>query len=584
MARSPISTGTRRPKVLAPVHPNAGTEAALRRALDALIEDMHASLARFLTAAYRANPPVMAQDSPASDIREAMRILRRRWTSRFDEASDRLAKHYSRRMAQRSDAQLRAILKRAGIAVEFRMTPAMTDVLQATIGQQVGLIRSIGEQHLTQVEGAVMRSVQQGGDLATLTRELRERYALTKERAAFIARSQNSMATAAMTRARQQELGIESAIWLHSRGGREPRPTHLANDGKRFNVAEGWFDPDPRVQQRIWPGQLINCFPGDEIVWLKTLPARLWRAPFDGPMIHIEVGADLLKGTPNHPVLTAYGWRPLYQLDRGDEIVCMAFDQGRMVYDNERYRKAVIGELFVACAVEFGYVRSDRRRFDFHGDLPHGDVDEVVVIDDKLPEDWHLRSFENIGNLTLPDADRRIDDLGFSGQRQVSVPCPACLCDDCLPGSRMCSEAHNVGRTAIAHDTVAEQHVTHVGSRIPWGAEMRGYCGRPHAPSVEIADRSCQGIPIAPAVDFPHTDRAEFFAEFVRIAADRGSRVFQFDSATYEFRSVTNKRIGHHSGHIFTMQTYAGHYAAGSAFAQVKNCRCVSRAIVKGFT
>jgi len=253
-----IRTGGK-PKTLAAVRPNVGLEAAYRRALDTLVGEMHASLVRFLSAQYRRRPPVMAQDSPASDMAAAMRILRRRWESRFDEASDRLATHYSRAIARRSDANLRSILKRAGIAVEFKMTPAMTDVMHATIGEQVSLIRSIASEHLTQVEGLVMRSVQQGGDLATLTRQLQHRYAVTRHRAALIARDQNSKAVAAMTRARQEELGITEAVWLHSRGGREPRPTHLANDGEKFVVSEGWFDPDPKVRQRIWPGQLINC-------------------------------------------------------------------------------------------------------------------------------------------------------------------------------------------------------------------------------------------------------------------------------------------------------------------------------------
>jgi len=56
-----------------------------------------------------------------------------------------------------------------------------------------------------------------------------------------------------------RSLGIEQAVWLHSGGGKRKRPTHVANSGKRFNVAEGWFDPDPKVRRHIHPGELINC-------------------------------------------------------------------------------------------------------------------------------------------------------------------------------------------------------------------------------------------------------------------------------------------------------------------------------------
>ena len=40
---------------------------------------------------------------------------------------------------------------------------------------------------------------------------------------------------AAMNRARQDELGIEKARWRHSGGGKHPRPTHVANDGKTYD-------------------------------------------------------------------------------------------------------------------------------------------------------------------------------------------------------------------------------------------------------------------------------------------------------------------------------------------------------------
>jgi hypothetical protein len=46
---------------------------------------------------------------------------------------------------------------------------------------------------------------------------------------------------------------------LHSGGGKEPRRTHVKNSGKKFNVAQGWFDPDKTVRKYIQPGELINC-------------------------------------------------------------------------------------------------------------------------------------------------------------------------------------------------------------------------------------------------------------------------------------------------------------------------------------
>ena len=151
------------------------------------------------------------------------------------------------------------MLKDAGFAVEWKLTPAANEVMQATIGEQIGLIRSIAQQHLTAVEGLVMRSVTTGRDLKQLTDDLQHQFGVTRRRAALIARDQNNKATATITRVRQQELGITHAVWVHSHGGKEPRPSHLkaGKEGVVYEIAEGWLDPD--VGERIWPGTLINC-------------------------------------------------------------------------------------------------------------------------------------------------------------------------------------------------------------------------------------------------------------------------------------------------------------------------------------
>jgi SPP1 gp7 family putative phage head morphogenesis protein len=183
--------------------------------------------------------------------------LTRRWTKRWNDASKSLADYFAQDVSDRSDAQLKSILKKAGISVQFKMTPAQRDIIKATVNANVSLIKSIPQQYLGQVEGIVMRSVQTGRDLGQLSKDLQTRLGVTKKRAALISRDQNNKATSALQRARQQEIGITEAVWMHSHGGKEPRPTHEANDGKRYKVATGWFDP--AVKKNIWPGELINC-------------------------------------------------------------------------------------------------------------------------------------------------------------------------------------------------------------------------------------------------------------------------------------------------------------------------------------
>lgn len=249
-------------KVTRPVHANVGIKVEYRAKLDRLISDMHRSYAYWLTARFRANEPRIAQDAiPAKALERELRDLGDQWQARFDSAAPKLARWFSKRTYQRSDLALKRILKEAGVSVQFQMTPVMRDVFEATVGENVSLIKSISSQYHTQVEGLVMRSVSTGRDLGYLTEELQRRFGVTKSRAALIARDQNNKATAAMNKVRQLEVGggEAEAIWLHSHGRKEPRPTHLANTGKRYKVAKGWFDPDPKVRRYIQPGELINC-------------------------------------------------------------------------------------------------------------------------------------------------------------------------------------------------------------------------------------------------------------------------------------------------------------------------------------
>jgi SPP1 gp7 family putative phage head morphogenesis protein len=104
-----------------------------------------------------------------------------------------------------------------------------------------------------------MRSVQTGRDLGQLTKDLQEQFGVTKRRAALIARDRNNKATASMTRVRQVQVGITEAIWVHSGGGKHPRPTHVkaGRDKQRYQVSEGWLDP--AVGRNIFPGELVNC-------------------------------------------------------------------------------------------------------------------------------------------------------------------------------------------------------------------------------------------------------------------------------------------------------------------------------------
>jgi uncharacterized protein with gpF-like domain len=263
-----VAAAKRRPDTLPAIRPSAAIEAQMQQRLQELVEEMHRSILWWIAAAYRAKPPAMAGDelryqgSPSTVMQRVMARLTRKWQKRFDTAAPMLAKYFTTDIAKRNDRAMLEGLRKAGMTVKFQMTAQMNDVLRATMAEQVGLIKSIAQQHLTEVQGLVMRSVAKGGDLGELSQHLRDRYGVTRRRAALISRDQVTKATATLNRTRQLELGIETAIWKHSHAGKTPRPSHVAMEGKEYDVKKGMWDPDANGKGKgafIQPGELISC-------------------------------------------------------------------------------------------------------------------------------------------------------------------------------------------------------------------------------------------------------------------------------------------------------------------------------------
>jgi uncharacterized protein with gpF-like domain len=254
------SRASRSKKRLRPLRPNIGISIAYQKKIDRLIQEMQASVIWHLKAAYRANPPAtIAMDDiqPANALKKAIDLLKKRWLRNFDTAAPKLAAYFAKAVHLRTDKGLAKILRDGGFSVRFQMSKGMKDVLTATTAENVSLIKSIPSQYFTEIEGLVMRSVSAGRDIGGLAKQLEKRYGITKRRAALISKDQNNKLSANLYRTRTLEMGIETAVWMHSGGGKTKRKSHVANSGKPYSVRDGWFDPT--VKEWIHPGQLVGC-------------------------------------------------------------------------------------------------------------------------------------------------------------------------------------------------------------------------------------------------------------------------------------------------------------------------------------
>ena len=229
-----------------PVRPNAGVRIGYEVSLIDSLRDLDDTTVRAVLAAY---PSV-------TELKLVLARLSRTWSRRYDRFATALAKYFAERALSSTDAAFAASLRAAGLhSPRLASTADIRTSLRAVIAENVSLIRSIPAQYHTQVEGIVMRGVQNGRDLHTVSTELRLNYGVGVRRAALIARDQTNKANATFTRTRQIGLGIARARWLHSRGGVTPRPEHVAFSGQEYDVAEGALLDG----KRVWPGTEINC-------------------------------------------------------------------------------------------------------------------------------------------------------------------------------------------------------------------------------------------------------------------------------------------------------------------------------------
>ena len=244
-----------KPKLLKPIPPNAGIEAAYAKQITALLDEMTDSVEYWLKAGYRKHEPLMAQDSVSTDMQKIIQALIKRFIKKFDKLAPEAAQKFADKTFKHTDRTMAMHLKAMGWTVPFKVNKPMQDALNATIHENVGLIRSIPQEYLTDIEGAVMRSYAVGHDLKTMTDEIQRIGGVTRRRAAFIAHDQTSKANATATLARSVALGFTKAVWRHSKGGKEPRPSHVAASGTVYEQGKGCLIDG----EWILPGTLPNC-------------------------------------------------------------------------------------------------------------------------------------------------------------------------------------------------------------------------------------------------------------------------------------------------------------------------------------
>jgi uncharacterized protein with gpF-like domain len=273
---TPLRAPGKKDVILPPISPNSQSEQSYRAAIQKAVANMRASYEWWIASKYRkaleANVdtgrlPELAQDAAKGDGVKArtdalffeLTRLRTYWTDYFDTFAKKLAEQQAQTWYRDNATAWGGRLKRAGFDVPMQLTPSQKLILRAKVPENVALIKSIQQDYHKDIEGIVLRSFVAGRDLATMAEEIKKKGDVSTRRAAFIAEDQSNKATAQMNAARQRELGITRAIWIHSSAGKEPRPKHVQAGRERWE-----FDPSVGIDFGdgfgfVKPGEAIKC-------------------------------------------------------------------------------------------------------------------------------------------------------------------------------------------------------------------------------------------------------------------------------------------------------------------------------------
>lgn len=204
----------------------------------------------------------LANDGISDWIAHIADYMLDKWNRRLNSISEEVAKDFIDKTVGNYDTRFAAMLRSKGFTVRMQNSERTLDALRAAMGENVGLIKSIGTEYLSKVQMHVWQSVTGGYDLATLTDNLAHDFHIARNRAKTIARDQANKAHAVIEQARRKELGIKEAIWIHSHAGKQPRESHVKAHGKKFDIEKGMYIDG----EWILPGEKINCRCGSKAI------------------------------------------------------------------------------------------------------------------------------------------------------------------------------------------------------------------------------------------------------------------------------------------------------------------------------
>lgn len=234
---------------------SAEVSGALELALFPLLEELEPQFVKKTS-----DGQIVVTDGFASELANALAGVRSNLRDQDAIAKEMSERHISTTNAAQRKQFYGRLEKTAGVNLEGIVEEeGLTDLLEASAHNNAALIKSISSEYLEKVEGLVFRNTIVGATAKSLQEEILALGDITARRARFIARDQTAKLNAAISKARQENLGITEYFWRSQRDGLRVRESHrkadkMSRGGHRFK-----WDTPPAVTGGNHPGEDYQC-------------------------------------------------------------------------------------------------------------------------------------------------------------------------------------------------------------------------------------------------------------------------------------------------------------------------------------
>ena len=258
--RQRVQQNRRRKKsvVMPDIPPSKRAEVLYRKDMNKLITAMAKDVMSIIVPFLRTNSASFVADvSFSMQLRDLLGGVKKKYRNIDGLAQTMATKAIGTMAADNKRRFDTAIEKSTGISLgRIISNENLSDTLQTQIAVNSDLIQSLPDEYYKKISTRVFQGVSQGDKVGSLVTDLQKITGVTRKRAKLIARDQTAKTNAAITRQRQEALGITEYIWRTSQDERV-RTSHKAHNGKTFKWVSKGKPGHPGETGH--PGHDVNC-------------------------------------------------------------------------------------------------------------------------------------------------------------------------------------------------------------------------------------------------------------------------------------------------------------------------------------